>query len=86
MVGLQNGDIRKNLTTNGESQRHSWGTQKKKKKTKKKKKKKKKKDKHPNVRLAANCKCIDIHTYTSMPWSPHYSAKCIVNIAFGDNA
>ena len=30
MVGLKNGHIRKNLTQNGEPQRHSWGTQKKK--------------------------------------------------------
>ena len=33
MVRLKNGDIRKNLTQNGEPQRCSWGTQKKKKKT-----------------------------------------------------
>ena len=32
MVGLKNGHIRKNLTQNGETQRYSWGTQKKKKK------------------------------------------------------
>ena len=36
MVGLKNGHMRKNLTTNGEPQRSSWETQKKKKKKKKK--------------------------------------------------
>ena len=29
MVGLNNGNIRKNLTQNGEPKRSSWGTQKK---------------------------------------------------------
>ena len=37
MVGLRNGQIRKNLTQNGEPQRYSWGTQKKKRKDHKKK-------------------------------------------------
>ena len=35
MVGLKNGHIGKNLISNGEPQRSSWGMQKKKKKKKK---------------------------------------------------
>ena len=47
MDGFKNGQIRKNLTQNGEPQRCSWGTQKTKKKKKKKNKtnKKNKKEK-----------------------------------------